>query len=291
MDASVVAIVVLATWWAVVLLRHSKKPSGSPVSGPHGLVYWVKFEAFAFYNRRVAQIIIDARRWEHIDSFLESAGVQFDEPSSRDLAAELLFNGEGLSGVASSHQSIPLIDEILTQRLVRAYSAIEAQEFGLALTHVRSSGALDEADAPELANALFHFKPYLGIEHRYEIRYIIRWWRDVQAGRKLSWHERRDIKYVIRSFRPVGLYYSDQPLSDELEYAGGVRVEERGDPSVDLALEGDLLDVGADQGTPAAAADLVEGLDYLYHRLGPPPQSSALQPTGTSTGGGGYGGK
>jgi hypothetical protein len=183
------------------------------------------------------------------------------------------------------------MDLILIRRLMHAYRVIEAQERELATAHIRSSGVLDDVKSAKLGASLFRFKPYLGIRHRHEIRYILRWWLEGTPDAKLTKRERRDLKYVVRCFKPVGLYYSDEPDSSARATAWDTRSEgDYEDFQVAADVQGDLFDAGADQETPAAAAELVGGLELMFQRLGPPPLSSAPKRT-VASGGGGYGGK
>jgi hypothetical protein len=283
-----VILFAFASWYALVLpmLRESL---GLSLSDIWYASSWLRYEFFPPYDRHLAISMIEDRRRVKIDSLLGFA--EFSAATSKDVAAASLFWNVMPSEVVATGQPIPLVDEIMMRRLAHAYSVIEAQELELAIAHIRSAGVVDDARVIGLAEAVFQFKPYLGIRHRHEIRYIIRWWLDADGGAKPSRRDLREVKYAIRTFRPVGLYYSDQTQSEEPEGASAVPAEENQDLSAHDGAEGDLLDIGSDRETPAAAAGLVEGLDLLFRRLGPPPEGSSLQPSVASSGGGDYGGR
>ncbi|WP_316759961.1 hypothetical protein [Streptomyces herbicida] len=194
------------------------------------------------------------------------------------------------SDIIPSQDPIPVTDEALMHKLAHVYSVIEAQELELAATHFRSLGILNDTQVTGLAEAVFQFKPYLGAGHRHEIRYIIQWWLEANDSPKPSKRNLREIKYAIRGFRPVGLYYSDETQFEVPESGSAIPMDGNRDPSIHGKADGDLLDIGSDRGTPAAAAKMVEGLDLLFRRLGPPPENSTLQASATSSDGGGYGG-
>lgn len=277
---------VFASWYLLVFSVYRDKMHLDLSNLPH-ISSWLRYEFFPPYNRNLAIVIIQDRRREQISSLLRFA--DFSAVSSVSVAEVALFWRVNPMDIVSSRQSIPLVDEILMRRMAHAHSVIESQELQLALAHIRGAGVVSDDQAAGLAEAIFQFKPYLGTGHRHEIRYVIRWWLDEGGRRRPSRSAIREIKYAIRSFKPVELFYSEQDRFAGPEVV--LPVQDSQDSPLRDGVEAGLLDIGSDSETPVAATQMVEGLELLFRRLGPPPESSALQPSATSSGGGGYGGR
>ncbi|WP_328658591.1 hypothetical protein [Streptomyces sp. NBC_00334] len=277
---------VFVSWYLLVFSVYRDKMQMEPSNLPY-IFAWFRYEFFPPYDRRLAIAIIQDRRRGQISSLLKSA--KFSAMGSVRVAEAALFWRVNPRDVVSSSQSIPLADEILMHKLAHAHSVIEAQEFQLALAHIRSAGVVSEGQTAGLASAMCQFKPYLGIAHPHEMRYVIHWWLEGDGRQRPSRSAIREIKYAIRNFKPVELSYCDQGA---LPRAGSIlTVENREDSSLREDVELNVLDVGSNGETPIAASRMVEGLEILFRRLGPPPESSTLEPSVSSPGGGGYGGR
>lgn len=281
-----IAALVLASWYALLtlptLLRISRELATEGAIALSDSLH----RLHPRYDPRVASSIIEYRRGVNVEIFL--SGVEFQAPESRAFAAEVLGGKGDARDPDNPRRQVPQADEVLIGKLARAYQVAEVQELELASAHIRSVGTLQESEARGLARTLFLFKPHYGIRHRHEIRFIVQWWLEVEAQHAISRRERREVARIARSFHPVKSSYSAALDAIALPtHVSGDPAAEPGPEEFTNAPALDLLEVGSDPDTPVAAIKVVGGLENLFHRLGMPPSGSALEPAGSSSGGGG----